>query len=464
VENENKSNLTKKYGLLTATCMIVGTVIGSGIFFKSEEMARAIGGRIELGILAWVIGGLIMLGLVYTFSVLATRHEKCNGLVDYADAVVGKKYGYMLGWFLAVIFWPSITGILAFVSARFSLILVGFAPATAGFQPETFMLAGLYIVAVHAMNYISPKIGGKFQISATVIKIIPLILMAIAGLIVGLVNGTTVSNVEIGLLPSAVDSPPFYLALVATAFAFAGWDAPFTMNSEIKNSKRNLPIAMVGGGIIIVIIYLAYYIGMFGAAPAGVMAGGGTRIGFENVFGNAMGTILYVFVIISCLGTLNGCTMGAQRGLYSLAIRKKGPAPEIMSQVDSKTNVPGNSATIGLMLSVAWLFAFGGHQAGWWTLPLSNLVVILHSAMLIPVLIGMMIKQKDLKWWNRYLAPAVTVIGVSFMVYALADILKMTLVWFMVVVAIIMVVGVLFYIPAQCYKAALAKMGIKCKT
>ena len=76
------TQLNKKYGLLTAICTVVGTVIGSGVFFKAEKILTETGGNLPVGILAWIIGGLIMVCCAYAFSILATRHEKVSGIVD----------------------------------------------------------------------------------------------------------------------------------------------------------------------------------------------------------------------------------------------------------------------------------------------------------------------------------------------------------------------------------------------
>ena len=81
--------LKKKYGLMTAVAMVVGIVIGSGVFFKAEKILTATGGDLPLGILAWIIGGLIMIICAYTFATMATKYEYVNGLVDYADVAMG---------------------------------------------------------------------------------------------------------------------------------------------------------------------------------------------------------------------------------------------------------------------------------------------------------------------------------------------------------------------------------------
>ena len=86
---ENK--LTKKYGLFTAICMVVGIVVGSGIFFKAQDILDATGSNLKIGVLAWLIGGAIMLFCLLAFSSMAQKYEKVNGIVDYSEALVGSK-------------------------------------------------------------------------------------------------------------------------------------------------------------------------------------------------------------------------------------------------------------------------------------------------------------------------------------------------------------------------------------
>ena len=96
------------------------------------------------------------------------------------------------------------------------------------------------------------------------------------------------------------------------------------------------------------------------------MQGGeaGAKIAFSAVFSNFAGTLLFVFVVISCLGTLNGLTLGCSRAFYAVAARNVGPKPEILKQVDPATSMPSNSSMAGLFVSGAWLLFFYGSQLG----------------------------------------------------------------------------------------------------
>ena len=447
--------LKKKYGLLTAICMIVGTVIGSGIFFKSEEIAEAVGGRMYLGVLAWLVGGLIMISLAYSFAVLATRHNKANGFVDYSDALVHKKYGYFVGWFFAVVFYPALMAILAHVSARFTVELFnlhnnGHHPQTSGI---TFMITAVYLILIYGMNTLGPKIAGYFHVSTTFIKLVPLVLMGIVGFIFGLSSSTTTANINSGF--TGTHASPIFAALVATAFAFGGWETPLTMNAEIKNSKRNLPIAMVAGGLIIVAVYMLYFFGMFGALPVeemGIRGSGATRNAFVNVFGGWGGPALVAFIVVSCLGTCNGLVMASQRTFHSLAKRGDGPFPKLFKSVDPQTNSPVNSGALSLILAAGWLALWGANLQGWIDLPLTRLVIPVANIFLIPILVGMMIRQKDLKWFNRFVAPSIAIASALTLVVASTINEGLTFLWFTLALGGIMGVGALFLIKPKSRK------------
>ena len=441
-----KDKVKQKYNLLTSICIVVGTVIGSGIFFRNEAVLAAIGGNMWIGILAWGIGGLIIMASAYVFAVLATRYEATNGLVGYSEILVGKPYGYLFGWFLATMLYPTVGAILAWVSARFTVILFGW-EASPEFSGQTYMLALFYLIAIYSINALSPKLSGKFQVSTTFIKVIPLIAMGVVGTIAGLINGTTLANLGTDYVPE-VTGNPFLIALVATVFAYLGWDTVVVIASEVKNPKKNLPIALVGGISIIIIIYSFYFIGIFSAAPIAEIVGGeGVRGAFASVFG-AVGTSLFFFIVISCLGTLNGIVVGGQRTYYSLSLRKRGFKPELVSQIDQATNVPNNSAVLFLLTVAIWMVAYGGNFAGWYGdffFDMPGLVPITFMGFLIP-LYGAMFFKNDLGVFNRFVAPALAIVGALFLIYAVIYNQGIAVIWYLLVFVMIMAIGGLFYI------------------
>ena len=433
-----ENGLKKKYGLVTAICMVVGIVVGSGVFFKAQLILQKTEGNMPLGILAWVIGGAIMLFCIAAFAVMATKYEKVNGVVDYAEAAVGPRYGYMVGWFMSTIYYPTLTSVLAWLSARYTLVFITSAfpdvtltvPADQGgcvIGPECMALSLLFLCVAYAINALSPKVAGYFQVSTTVIKLIPLILMAVVGIIVGLTSdsGVLIENFKYaGTGSGASGGAVLFGAVVATAFAYEGWIIATSINAELKDAKKNLPIALIVGGIIVVAIYILYYIGVAGGATVETLIGEGATAAYNNVFGPTFGAILNVFVAVSCMGTLNGLMLGCTRGMYSIAARNQGPNPEMFNQIDKVSNMPNNSSIFGLLLCGIWfVFFYGANLAGmnWFGVfgfDSSELPIVTIYALYIPIFIGFMKKEKDLSTGKRYVIPALGLAGSVFMVIA----------------------------------------------
>lgn len=428
--------------------MVVGIVIGSGVFFKAEKVLTATGGNLPLGILAWIIGGAIMIVCAYVFSIMATRYEYVNGIVDYAEVSLGKKYGYYIGWFMSTIYYPTLTAALAWVSARYTCVLFGFSIV----GPEALAITGFYLVLSFAVNALSPVLAGKFQVTSTIIKLVPLFLMAIIGTIVGLSTGMTIENFTT-VTKQVNTGNGLFTAVVATAFAYEGWIIATSINAELKDSKRNLPKALVIGTLIVVVTYILYYIGLSGAVSnASLMESGekGARLAFETIFSKIGGTALFVFVVISCLGTLNGLMLGCTRGIYALAVRDLGPAPNVYKQVDKTTNMPTNSAILGLLFCGIWLIYFYGSQLtesswfGFFNFDITELPIVTIYASYIPIFITLIKKEKDLNFFKRFVAPVLAILSCLFMIVAACFSHKTAVLWYLIAFAVIMLIGACF--------------------
>ncbi len=453
------NQLTRKYGLFTAICMVVGIVIGSGVFFKAQTILEKTGGDMPLGIIAWLIGGAIMLVCLLTFSMMGQKYERVNGLVDYAEATVGPRYGYYIGWFSATIYFPAMTSVLCWLTARYTLVFITSVapnfPMTVPVEadgcilgPECMALTLFFMCATYAINALSPKVAGKFQTSTTVIKMIPLGLMAVVGIIYGLINGTLTNNFVTPATTENVVDNPLFTAVCSTAFAYEGWIIATSINAEIKDSRKNLPRALIIGGITIVAIYLSYYIGVAGGASNQQLIDEGATVAYTNIFGGVLGNILNLFIAISCWGTANGLMLGCTRCMYSLAIRNEGPAPKVYRQLDEQTNMPTNSAVFALLVTAAWfLYFYLSNLACSWTGPFvfdsSELPIITIYLMYLPILIQWMRKEKDQSLLRRFVLPVLALLGSLFMI--LASILShgMGCFWYIIVFVVIMFLGFL---------------------
>lgn len=455
--------MERKYGLFTAICMVVGIVIGSGVFFKAQTILQKTGGDMPLGILAWIIGGAIMLVCLLTFSFMGQKYEHVNGIVDYAEATVGSRYGYMMGWFASTIYYPAMTSALAWLTARYLLVFLtangmplspGSNPVTG---PECMILALFFMAFSYAVNALSPKLAGKFQTSTTVIKLIPLGLMMVVGIIYGLVNGTLAENFVTTVEVEGVSANPLFAAVCATAFAYEGWIIATSINAELKDSKKNLPKALTLGGIIIVAVYIFYYIGVAGGTTNETLIQEGAQVAFINIFGNVLGNILNLFIAVSCFGTLNGLMLGCCRGMYSIAARNQGPAPHVFGKIDEATNMPANSSIFALAVTAAWLgyfyfanlfsFEAGGEVVSLAGKPFAfdstELPIITIYLMYLPIFIQWIRKEKDQNALRRFVLPILALCGSAFMVVACIFSHGMSCFWYMILFVVIMVIGLL---------------------
>ena len=416
---ENK--LEKKYGLFMAICMVIGIVIGSGIFFKAQDILVDTGGNMLIGVLAFLIGGIVMIVCALTFANFASKYEKVNGIVDYAEAIVGKKYAYFVGWFVSIIYFPAMTSVLAWVSARYTLVLFGSSNITGGL---CLALACMYLVMAYALNVLSPKLAGKFHVSSTIIKLIPISIMIVVGSIVGLINGNTANAFSEVTSNGSIGFDSIFSAIVAASFAYEGWIIATTINSELKDSKKNLPKALVIGTLIIIVVYTLYFISLTGGANTETLMNKGATTAFTNLFGNIGGTILNAFIVVSCWGTLNGLMLGCTRGVYSVAVRGLGPKPKTLANVDEYTNMPTNAGVVAILVCACWLFYFVGANLvenpifGIFSFDSSELPIVTTYAVYLPIFIMFIVKEGKKDKLKNMVLPIVGCICCVFMIFA----------------------------------------------
>ena len=445
-----KNELNKKFGLITAICMVAGIVIGSGIFFKATPVFTNNGGNMVNSILTVLVVGILMTICAYTFSILAGKHAKVNGIVDYAEGECGVGLAYTVGWFISVIYYPIIGSTLAWVSANYTCSLFNISNANV-----RLLLTASYLIASFALNIISPKISGKFQVSTTVIKLIPLAAMAIVGTVIGLINGQTMENLTNETVAMATNGGSFFGAIVAFAFAYEGWIIATSLNAELHEAKKNLPKALVIGTLIVITVYVTYFIGIASVLSVEeIMAAGDTlpKIAFPKLFGGneVFGTIVYVFIIISCLGTMNGIMIGTSRGLYALAVRNQGPAPKKLARVHEKSNMPITSAVIGLCITAVWMlqWEFGlirGMLPEIISFENDELPIITLYAFYIPIFINMMRNFKELHPVKRFVLPTLSILSCLFMIFCAFYAYKVQAFYYLFVFTVIMLVGLMFY-------------------
>ncbi|MDU7455352.1 MULTISPECIES: APC family permease [Clostridium] len=339
-----------EYGLFTAIAMIVGIVIGSGIFFKSDNILVATGGSVALGVLVFCIAAIAIIFGSLTISQLASRSSKEGGLIAYAEEYYNKSTSCAFGWFQTFLYFPTLIAVVSWVAGIYICILFGIEGTL-----EKQMLIGLAImVFLFVINTLSARLGGLFQNASTIIKLIPLLLIAVAGLVFGDTSSVSFSDI------TAMKSTGWIAAIAPIAFSFDGWVVSTSISHEIKDSKRNLPKALIIAPIFILIVYVLYFVGIsMYIGPETIMSLGDAHVDLaaNNLLGPWGAKIVLIFVIISIMGTINGLTLGMIRLPHSLSVRNMFPKSKVINKIDEKLLMPVNSAIVAFIIAIVWYIA-----------------------------------------------------------------------------------------------------------
>ena len=413
------TEIKKQYGIWTGIAMVVGIVIGSGVFLKAGGVLKLAGGNLKLSILAWFIGGLIMITSSFCFAVFATKVTKYNGVVDYVEVASNEKIGYSLAWMITSFYYPIVASIVALFAGSYFFKMIGLNIGLTDWQ--NFLFAFGIITLVVIMNYLSPIIASRFQISATVVKLIPILLIAIGGLFASLIVGN-----DYGIINAFKNNAEGYElnfgeAVKKTAFAYEGWVCATAINAELKDSKKNLPKALVGGTIAILVFYIVYYVSLsaiLGNEANIIQDEKAPIVAFQKMFGTISGSIFTFFIMISCLGTVNGVTMGCCRGMYTMSCRGQGIAPEKFSKIGKNKNISFLSCIYGygciLLMLLVWYLAMHnvwifGHLGS-----MDEIICAIIYAIYITMYIFIMKNFKELNVVKRFILPGLAIIGSLF--------------------------------------------------
>lgn len=328
-----EGRLAKSFGVATATSLVVGCVIGAGVFFKPYAIYQATNGAPGMGILAWIIGGIVSILGALTFAEVAILIPKTGGMVAYLGDAFDERLGFLAGWMQVVIFYPAFlagygvkvgTELGAYIGERYALP-IGIA----------------VIILLVAVNVRGAKAAGGMQVAATVCKLIPLVLLMVFGFALG-EGGHSILTPLVGegrTVPGTLGA-----TLLAVLFAFEGWTNVGSIAGEMKDPGRDLPRAIVGGVSIIMAVYLVINIAYLWVIPADqLMNLESPAAAVANVlFGDAGGAIIRVGIIISVIGAGNGFLMAGSRVAYQLSVQKSLPGHGALSKLNGN-RIPANS-------------------------------------------------------------------------------------------------------------------------
>ena len=343
---ENKQ-LQKSLGIAAALSTVVGMVIGGGVFFKPQAVYTLTGGAPGLGILAWIIAGIMTITAGLTAAEVSAAIPKTGGMMVYIEEIYGKKLGFLTGWMQTVLFFPATAAAIAVMFGQQAAILLN--------NPSLVMPMSIgVILLVGILNTFGSKTSGTIQTVSTVCKLIPLVLIIVFGFIKGSGDNPVMSPlVAEGISPMGIIGQ----LLVAILFAYDGWINVGAIAGEMKNPGKDLPKAIIGGLSIVMAINVVINLAYLWVLPASELAqyASPASIVAEKIFGPVGGKLINVGILVSVFGCLNGYLLTGPRIPYTLANQKLLPAT--FGKLN-KNGVPANATLFMAVLSV--IYALSG--------------------------------------------------------------------------------------------------------
>ncbi|HEV8062003.1 MAG TPA: amino acid permease, partial [Gemmataceae bacterium] len=364
----SRPSLLRALGPLTATAMVVGTVIGSGVFKKPQVVAQHVPYS-GLAALVWILGGTLALFGGLALAEIAVLYPRAGGNYVFLREGYGRLAGFLWGW---VEFWiirsASIAALAIILAESLADILrnPAFQESTGlnlGSEPLAFWgrcwLTIAVILGLGAINTLGVKLGGLLQLFITIIKIVSLLLIAaLPFFAASLRPDQPVPRPEsANLLPVLPSWGLFSLssvgaALVGVIWAYHGWMNVAPIAEEIRNPQRNIPIALLGGILIIITLYLSANVGYYLIIPQNEMANIRNTTVVSEFCSRLLGPIgaaaASAAVMCSVFGALNGNLMVGPRLLYAMGA--DGLAPRVLAEVHPRFRTP----VVAIMVLATW--------------------------------------------------------------------------------------------------------------
>ncbi len=341
--------LRRDLGLWGAISIVVGTVIGSGIFLVPRAMVLRVGSP-SMVFVVWVFGGLLSLCGALSYAELAAAMPEAGGEYVYLREAYGPLWGFLYGW---TQMWVAKSGSIATLATAFFYYLTTFFPSLDGIfytvplplgahgAPLDLrygqLLAMALILFLAGVNYFGVKLGGELQIVVTVVKVLLIAFIVVAGLGFGKAHAPAPAAVQ----PLTIAG--FFAALVAALWAYDGWNNVSMVASEIRRPQRSLPLALIFGTLAVIAIYLAANAAYFHVLTA-QQVGASERVAAEmmrRVVGGWGAKAVAMAAMISIFAALNGSILTGARVPYAMARDRRFFAS--VAKVNAEYHTPGVS-------------------------------------------------------------------------------------------------------------------------
>lgn len=300
----------KELSLFDSTCIIVGIIIGAGIYETAPLVAKCLGSGMGV-MLIWLAGGVLALIGALCYAELATTYPREGGDYIYLTRAYGRWPGYMFGWTQLAVVRPGDIALMAFIFARYAQTL--YAP----FTDSGLSYAAAVIVVLTVINILGVKAGKWTQNFLTVAKFLGLVAISVIGF-------TAPSPPQTGTLP-AVESftwEGLQLAFILVLFTFGGWNEMAYVAAEIKRPQQNIVRALVTGTVAVTALYVLVN-GAFLSALGMAGMSNSQAVAVEAVgrtFPQIAGRVIAILICISALGAINGLIFTGARISYALGV------------------------------------------------------------------------------------------------------------------------------------------------
>jgi APA family basic amino acid/polyamine antiporter len=344
------TELKRDLGIWAALAIVIGTVIGSGIFRVPQSMILNVG-TVRLVFLVWVVGGVLSLAGALTYAELAAAMPGAGGEYVYLTEAYGPMWGFLYSW---TQMWVAKSGSIATLATAFFEYTAHFIPEfervwfTAGPFSVKYgqVFAMILILALGGVNYLGVRIGGGVQVAVTGVKVALIALIILAGLFYA--HPTVAIANAPPLVPPAFAG--FIAALVGALWAYDGWNNVGMVASEIKNPQRNLPLALIGGTLAIIAIYMLAnwaYFRVLSPAEVGAHKLVAAEM-MQKMQGSAGASAVSIAAMISIFAALNGSILTGARVPYAAA--RDGLFFRSAARVHPAFHTPG----VSILMLTAW--------------------------------------------------------------------------------------------------------------
>ena len=355
-EVAKQDELKRELGPWAAASIVVGTVIGSGIFLVPRAMVQRVGTP-AMVFIVWVFGGLLSLAGSLTYSELAAALPEAGGEYVYLREAYGPMWGFLYSW---TQMWVAKSGSIATLATGFFYYLTNFFPA----MDRVFYTVGLplgpggkglelrygqllamaLILALAGLNYFGVKLGGEVQVAVTGIKVALIFFIIVAGLSFGKAHAVA-AGVTVPLTGAG-----FFAALVAALWAYDGWNNVSMVASEVRNPQRNLPRALVWGTIAVIGIYLLANAAYFHVLTAAEVAASPRVAGemMRRILGDPGAAAVSIAAMISIFAALNGSILTGSRVPYAAA------RDGLFFKAIGRVNVNYHTPAVSILALSAW--------------------------------------------------------------------------------------------------------------